>query len=98
MIRNAWHISGGEGQAANTANRRVLVTRADGSEYVEEIKNDLGLKAGDKVGMMERLKAQNVFASQVNIFGSSDDNTSKNNNYKTGKKINQTFKSQITIG
>jgi hypothetical protein len=31
MIRNAWHISGGTGSAANSANRRVLVTRADGS-------------------------------------------------------------------
>ena len=39
--RNAWHISGGEGAAANSANRRVLVTRPDGSQYVEEIKNDL---------------------------------------------------------
>jgi Ca2+-binding EF-hand superfamily protein len=72
MIRNAWHISGGEGAAANTANRRVLVTRADGSEYVEEIKNDLGLKAGDKAGMMDRLKSQNVFASKINIFGGAD--------------------------
>ena len=25
MMRNAWHMSGGEGQAANSANRRVLV-------------------------------------------------------------------------
>ena len=60
MIRNAWHISGGEGAAANSANRRVLVTRADGSEYVEEIKNDLGLRADDKAGMMDRLRAQGV--------------------------------------
>ena len=38
MIRNAWHISGGEGWAANTTNRRVLVTHADGRQTVEEIK------------------------------------------------------------
>ena len=25
MIRNAWHIPGGEGWCANTANKRVLV-------------------------------------------------------------------------
>ena len=25
MMRNAWHLSGGEGQVANSANRRVLV-------------------------------------------------------------------------
>jgi len=71
MIRNAWHISGGEGAAANSANRRVLVTRADGSEYVEEIKNDLGLRADDKAGMMERLRAQGVInASDISTFGS----------------------------
>jgi hypothetical protein len=60
--RNAWHISGGEGQAANTANKRVLVTKSDGSQYVEEIKNDLGLKRGDTAGMMARLSAQGVSA------------------------------------
>ena len=77
MIRNAWHISGGEGAAANSANRRVLVTRADGSEYVEEIQNDLGLRADDKAGMMERLKKQNVFASQIDIFGREDVSSGK---------------------
>jgi len=69
MIRNAWHISGGEGAAANTANRRVLVTRADGSQYVEEIKNDLGLAAKDNTGMMARLKAQGVSAAAVATSG-----------------------------
>ena len=38
MIRNAWHISGGEGWSANTANRRVLVTHTDGRQTVEEVK------------------------------------------------------------
>ena len=60
MIRNAWHISGGTGQAANSANRRVLVTRSDGTQGIEEIKNDLGLKNDDKKGMIARLKAQGV--------------------------------------
>ncbi len=32
MIRNAWHISGGEGWCENTTNRRVLVTHEDGSQ------------------------------------------------------------------
>jgi len=31
MIRNAWHIAGGEGQAANTSIKRVLKTNPDGS-------------------------------------------------------------------
>jgi calcyphosin len=74
MIRNAWHISGGEGWSANTANKRVLVTRADGSQYVEEIKNDLGLKAGDKAGMMARLHAQGVdVAASMSTSGAVDD-------------------------
>ena len=38
MIRNAWHISGGEGWCANSSCRRVLVTHADGRQTVEEIK------------------------------------------------------------
>merc|ERR1711998_717915 len=37
MMRNAWHISGGEGQMANTTCRRVLVIHGDGSQEVCEI-------------------------------------------------------------
>ena len=51
-MRNAWHISGGEGWCANTANRRVLVTHADGRQTVEEIHDDLGLQPDDKAGML----------------------------------------------
>ena len=42
MMRNAWHISGGEGWCANSSCRRVLVIHTDGRETVEEVKNDLG--------------------------------------------------------
>ena len=38
MMRNSWHISGGEGWCANSSCRRVLVTHADGRQTVEEIK------------------------------------------------------------
>ena len=38
MIRNAWHISGGEGWCANSSCRRVLVGHTDGRQTVEEIK------------------------------------------------------------
>ena len=69
MIRNAWHISGGVGAAANSANRRVLVTHADGSQTVEEIKDDLGLRASDKEGMMNRLRGQGVSANNLSLFG-----------------------------
>ena len=37
MIRNAWHIAGGEGAVANSANRRVLVTRADGARRWKQL-------------------------------------------------------------
>ena len=75
MIRNAWHISGGEGAAANSANRRVLVTRADGSQYVQEITNDLGLSGKDKAGMSARLKAQGVEAANIDLYGAAGDDT-----------------------
>jgi len=42
MIRNAWHISGGYGSAANSANLRVLVTHSDGTQTVQELRNDMG--------------------------------------------------------
>jgi len=70
MIRNAWHISGGEGWCANTTNKRVLVTHADGHQTVEEVKHDLGLKAGDKQGLVARLRAQGIAAAAVNTDGS----------------------------
>jgi len=58
MIRNAWHISGGEGAAQNTSCRRVLVTYKDGHQTIEEIKNDLGIRADDKEKMKKALEAQ----------------------------------------
>ena len=75
MIRNAWHISGGTGQAANSANRRVLVTRSDGTQSVQAIKHDLGLKAGDKAGMMSRLQAQGLEVAGISTFDGIDDRT-----------------------
>lgn len=71
MIRNAWHISGGEGASANSANRRVLVIKSDGSQEVVEIKNDLGLNMKDTKEILKRLKAQGVDAIQVSV----NDNT-----------------------
>merc|ERR1712107_859111 len=47
MMRNAWHISGGEGALENTTCRRFLVVHSDGSQEVVEIKDDLGFDATD---------------------------------------------------
>jgi len=60
MIRNAWHISGGEGWCANSSCRRVLCTHADGHQTVEEIKNDMGIAADDKQAMLANLRAQGL--------------------------------------
>lgn len=38
MMRNAWHIAGGEGAQANTTIPRHLVTHADGTQSVEMVK------------------------------------------------------------
>ena len=60
MIRNAWHISGGEGVCANTSCRRVLVIHTNGRQTVEEIKNDLGIGPNDKDKMLANLAAQGI--------------------------------------
>jgi hypothetical protein len=60
MIRNAWHMSGGEGSAANSSNMRVLVTHKDGSQEVVEVKNDLGLRRNDMKKIEERLIQQGI--------------------------------------
>ena len=60
MMRNAWHIAGGEGASANSANTRVMVTDSQGRETVVALTNDLGLKAGDVNGIMRILRSQGV--------------------------------------
>ena len=65
MMRNAWHISGGIGASANTSNLRVLVVHKDGSQTVEEVQDDLGLKKGkDRAAytraIVARLQAQGI--------------------------------------
>eukprot|EP01038_Epipyxis_sp_PR26KG_P014278 gene14278-19155_t len=73
MIRNAWHISGGEGWCANSSCRRVLVTHADGHQSVQEIKNDLGISETDKAAMLANLKAQGLDdIVSIETKGSSD--------------------------
>ena len=78
MIRNAWHISGGEGDAQCTSNLRVLVTHSDGTQGVEEVKNDLGLvnkkEKGFQEQLMKRLSAQGLKdIKSANADGNVDD-------------------------
>lgn len=60
MIRNAWHISGGEGAAENTSNIRVLVTFKDGAQEVVEVKDDIGVSRDDSEEIERRLLAQGL--------------------------------------
>jgi len=72
MIRNAWRIAGGAGQAANTANLRVLVTDKDGKQRVATVEKELGLKAGDRDEIRRRLMAQGVDAVNIELYGGVD--------------------------
>jgi len=60
MMRNAWHISGGQGVAQNTTCLRILVEYVDGRQAVTEVKNDLGLNRTDKKAIIARLGKQGV--------------------------------------
>ena len=69
MIRNAWHISGGEGWCENTTCRRVLVTHADGHQTVEEITNDMDIDQHDNAAMMANIKARGIDALSIAVTG-----------------------------
>jgi len=63
MMRNAWHMSGGQGWSANTSDLRVLVRHSNGSEEVVELQHDMGLpKDPDKryQEIVRRLQQQGV--------------------------------------
>lgn len=85
MIRNSWHISGGEGFAANTSNRRVLVTHSDGRQTVEEVQNDIGVSGSDKQTIVDRLKKQGLTAVTINTNGAGgmDNQFEDRNNYNS---------------
>ncbi|OQS00803.1 hypothetical protein ACHHYP_02593 [Achlya hypogyna] len=71
MMRNAWHISGGTGQCANSSNQRVLVTHADGHQTVEEIKNDLRVRSHQ--GRLDNLRRQNLSVASMSSKGAALD-------------------------
>lgn len=104
MIRNTWHISGGEGWCANSSNRRVLVTHSDGSQSVEEIKKDLGIKADDKDEMVRRLKNQGVDVSGISLAYGPDKGKKKKEGRPgtapptlSGRKVNPSFQSTFSL-
>jgi Ca2+-binding EF-hand superfamily protein len=63
MMRNAWHIVGGEGWCANTSNLRVLVKHSTGKEEVVCLNDDFALPRDEGKMYSEvvrRLKEQGV--------------------------------------
>eukprot|EP00668_Euglena_longa_P032374 GGOE01041690.1.p1 GENE.GGOE01041690.1~~GGOE01041690.1.p1 ORF type:complete len:553 (-),score=170.58 GGOE01041690.1:155-1813(-) len=60
MVRNTWHLSGGKGLASNTSCRRVVITHNDGTQSIEEIKNDLRIAPNDMAAMRQNLEAQGI--------------------------------------
>lgn len=60
MMRQVWHISGGEGNCKNTSCRRVLVIHTNGRQTVQEIKDDLKIGPNDIDKMIANLHAQGI--------------------------------------
>ncbi len=73
MIRNAWRISGGVGWAANSANARMLVTHADGSQTVEEVRGALNNDYSRSYGAAGDAAANNTKGRQLNRMTSDND-------------------------
>ena len=67
MVRNAWHISGGTGQSANTTCRRVLVIHSNGQQTIEEIEDDLGVASTDTKAMIEFLESKGMKVAEVKL-------------------------------
>ena len=88
MIRNAWHIPGGEGWCANSANLHVLVTHQDGHQSVQMIEDDLGLDFTDTPHVLRKLQAQGIDAIDVRLYGAAG---------ATKPKKNNTFRTTFTI-
>lgn len=60
MMRNAWHMPGGEGWCENTSNTRLLVVSHSGEQKVVMIENDLGLDLHDHAAVLAALKSQGI--------------------------------------
>ena len=86
MIRNAWRIPGGQGQAANTANRRVLVTDKNGRQSVQTVEQELGMNARDLNDVRGRLARQGLAdVGTIQMYGGVD--TTKKPNGGSNKPL-----------
>ncbi|EFJ48516.1 hypothetical protein VOLCADRAFT_120868 [Volvox carteri f. nagariensis] len=60
MMRNVWHVSGGEGWCANTSCKRVLVVLEDDSQKVVEVTDDFDVDVKDPVAVKAKLVEQGL--------------------------------------
>ncbi|ETK71748.1 hypothetical protein F441_21535 [Phytophthora nicotianae CJ01A1] len=106
VIRNAWHMSGGEGWSANTTCRRVLVKHEDGRHTIEEVKDDIGIGAGNVEAIRENLQAQGIndiqsVSTTGNVQAESDANKRSNDSFQpqvARKKQHGAGQSSIIFG
>lgn len=59
LVRNTWHLSGGEGKCENTSCRRVQIVHTNGRVTTEEVKDDLGV-GDDAAAIRQNLIAQGI--------------------------------------
>ena len=83
-------VAGGEGAAANTANKRVLVTNRDGSQSVQTIHNELGMRAGDREDARRRLAAQGIDAAEIGMHAGVDNRDKSARNPRGNPALSRT--------
>ena len=66
-----------QGQAANTANRRVLVTDKNGKQSVQTINDELGMNGKDMADVKRRLGKQGLDTTNVEMYGTGENRTDK---------------------
>jgi hypothetical protein len=76
-----------QGQAANTANRRVLVTDKNGKQSVQTINDELGMNGKDMGEVKRRLGKQGVDMSNVEMYGSGDNRMDKPTSFRRGANL-----------
>ena len=90
MIRNAWHIAGGEGASESSANRKVLCKFKDGVEELVLIKNDLGLGNDEKkfLAQLKKEKAGEKHGGvvEIDIKGEGETNEGSEDEAQRGAK------------
>ncbi|GFR40749.1 hypothetical protein Agub_g1359 [Astrephomene gubernaculifera] len=70
MMRNVWHVSGGEGWCANTTCKRVLVVLEDDTQNVMELTDDFDVDVKDLTAVKAKLAEQGVTGiKSVALYG-----------------------------